>query len=59
MMRSTRELKTIVRNLITLYLSGAYKDLLTYHQALSEGLNRHDLAAVKQAFRHRVNTRRS
>ena len=56
-MQDTRTLKTIVRNMIRLYIAGKFEDLLAYHQALTEGLNRHDLAAVKQSFRYHVNTR--
>ncbi len=56
-MQSTRELKTIVNNLVTLFVNRKYEDQLEYQRALNQGLNRYDLAAVKQAFRHAVNNR--
>ena len=57
-MESTKILKTIVRNLITLYSKGQFEDQLIYQQALNQGLNRHDLASVKHGFRHQVNNRK-
>lgn len=56
-MQSSRHLKTIVRNLITLYLSGRFEDQLTYQRILDHGLNRFDLVAVKQAFQYHINHR--
>ena len=48
-MESARTLRTITRNLVRLYVTGRFEDMLTYQQALTDGLNRYDLAAVKQA----------
>ena len=55
---TTRELKTIATNLVTLYINGRFEDQLIYQKALNHGLNRYDNAAVKQAFRHAVNNRK-
>lgn len=48
---TTRELKQITTNLITLYLRGAYRDQLIYQGLLERRLSPHELGAVKQAFR--------
>ena len=49
-MKDTRTLKIIVTNLIRLYLNQQWRDMEIYRNALEEGLNRYDLAAVKQGF---------
>ena len=56
-MQPARTLRQIVRNMITLYINRQFEDLLIYQQALNHGLNRFDLAAVKQSFRHKLNNR--
>ena len=56
-MKHVQDLKRIVRNMITLYITGRFEDLLIYQHAVNQGLNRYDLAAVKQSFRHYINNR--
>ena len=58
-MESPRTLKTIVRNMTKLYRACQFEDLLIYQRKLSGdgGLNRYDLAAVKQGFQHKLNRR--